>query len=226
MIMSGAEQPRTTSELPPESDVLVGKFRYVRAPVPVHFPVGAEVPESKRHLVLRTLVYQFLDRAFAQVAGVGCDQFVYWDPTDPRACLAPDAFVRFGEPDDLFTTWKTWERGAPHVAVEIISDTDRGEAIWQEKLHKYRRLGVAELVRFEPESSELPLRVWDLVGTDLVERKLTEQCVESSILPGFWLMVEQPGLGLTLRLSHDEQGEQLYLTQAEALQAELAARPR
>lgn len=26
--------------------------------------------------------------------------------------------------DELFGSWKVWERGAPHVAVEIISDHD------------------------------------------------------------------------------------------------------
>ena len=226
MGMPGAEQPKTTSELLPEQGVLVGNVRYVRAPLPVHFPVEAEVPESKRHLLLRTLVYQFLDPAFAHVGAIGCDQFVYWDPTDPGACLAPDAFVRFGEPDDLFSSWKAWERGAPHVAVEIISETDRGQAIWQDKLQKYRRLGVAELVSFDPESGEPPLRVWDQVDGDLVERQLAEQCAESRVLPGFWLTIDQPGLGSTLRLSHDARGERLFLTQAEALVAELAARPR
>jgi len=198
----------------------------VQAPASVSFPVEGQVPESKRHLVLRTLVYQFLDYAFARVAAIGCDQFVYWDPTDPSICVAPDAFVHFGEPDDLFSTWKAWERGAPHVAVEIISDADRAEPIWQEKLHRYRRLGVAELVRFDPESAERPLRVWSQVDGDLLERKLALTCAESSIVPGFWRVSEQPGLGATLRLSHDEGGERLYLTEAEALRAELAARSR
>jgi len=68
----------------------------------LHFPESAEVPESKRHLELRTLLYQFLKLAFGNVAAVGCDQFVYWDPTDPRACLAPDAFVRFDAKNDQF----------------------------------------------------------------------------------------------------------------------------
>jgi hypothetical protein len=31
----------------------------------VHFPVEAEVPESKRHLQLRTLLFQFFELAFA-----------------------------------------------------------------------------------------------------------------------------------------------------------------
>ena len=70
--------------------------------LPVHFPDSAEVPEHRRHLRLRTLLFQFLELAFADVAAVGSEQFVYWDPTDPRACLAPDAFVQLGQPESSF----------------------------------------------------------------------------------------------------------------------------
>lgn len=195
----------------------------------VHFPVEAEVPESKRHLQLRTLLFQFLELAFAKEAAIGCDQFVYWDPTEPGVCLAPDAFVRFGQPDDLFQTWKVWERGVPQVAVEITSSSDNSEADWREKLSKYRSLGVSELVRFDPESSE-PLRVWDLVGGELVERALAARA-QSRFLRGFWVTAEQPGVGLALRLSRDEDGALFYPTPAEAaeqrvreLEAELRRR--
>jgi Uma2 family endonuclease len=201
--------------------------RYLRAPSPVHFPVEAEVPETKRHLELRTLLYQLLKLAFAERAAIGCDQFVYWDPTEPRACLAPDAFVRLGEPDHPFRSWKVWERGAPQLAVEIVSESDERERDWEDKLEKYRRLGVSELVRFEPES-QAPLRIWDSVGHDLLERQLSGASAPSRCLPGFWLVVEQPETGLALRLSHDERGERLYLTpaehEAEARRAEAEAR--
>lgn len=204
----------------------------------LHFPVEAEVPESKRHFELRTLLYQFLKLAFAEVAAVGCDQFVYWDPTDPRACLAPDAFVRFGVADDMFRSWKAWERGAPQVAVEIISDSDQPG--WDEKLARYRRLGVSELVWFDPELPERPLRVWDRVGADLIERQLAAPCAYSPKLGGYWIAIDQPGTGLTLRLSHDERGTRLFPTLAEReaegrraaeqrvleLEAELRRRPR
>jgi Uma2 family endonuclease len=189
--------------------------RYLRAPSPLYFPEEEEVPESKRHLELRTLLYQLLKLAFADRAAIGCDQFVYWDPTDPRACLAPDAFVRLDQPDDLFPTWKVWERGAPHVAVEIASRSDGPEPEWQPKLEKYRRLGVNELLRFDPLARERPLRVWDSIEQDLVEREVAGHCARSHCLPGFWLLVDQPELGLTLRLSHDERGERLYPTPAE-----------
>jgi hypothetical protein len=176
--------------------------------------------------VLRTLLYQFLQLAFADVAAIGSEQFVYWDPTNPLACLAPDAFLRFGAADDLFRSWKVWERGAPQVAVEIISDSD--EPSWQKKLERYRRLGVSELVWFDPELPERPLRIWDFVGDDLLERCLPEPCAQSRHLGGYWLAIEQPGIGLTLRLSRDEGGTWLFPTPAEreaaARQAEAAAR--
>jgi len=79
----------------------------------LNFPDAAEVPESKRHFELRTLLYQFLKLAFSEVAAIGCDQFVYWDPTNPRACLSPDAFVRFGTKDDLFRSWKSGSAARP-----------------------------------------------------------------------------------------------------------------
>lgn len=197
------------------------------------FPAEAAVPETKRHLELRTLLYQLLKLAFADRAAIGCDQFVYWDPTDARACLAPDAFVRLGEADSLFRSWKVWERGAPQVAVEVISEADERDSDWEAKLDKYRHLGVTELVRFDPESSERPLRIWDASEDhELIERELAAPRAQSRCLPGFWLAIEQLETGLTLRLSHDEHGAELYLTPAESanerireLEAELRNRP-
>lgn len=183
--------------------------------VGLHFPTEAEVPESKRHLELRTLLYQVLKLAFAERAAVGCDQFVYWDPTDPGACVAPDAFVHFGVADPWFRSWKVWERGAPQVAVEIISDSDEREDAWAEKLERYQRLAVSELVRFDPEAQARPLRIWDRVDEQLLERQLLAPRARSRFLDGFWLAIEQPECGLTLRLSTDEQGMGLFPTLAE-----------
>jgi hypothetical protein len=202
---------------------------YVRAPVPVHFPVFADVPESKRHLKQRTLLYQVLDLAFAERAAIGCDQFVYWDPTDPSQCLAPDAFLRLGVRDDDFSSWKVWERGAPEVAVEIISDSDARDRDWNGKLEKYRRLGVRELVRFDAEEEPASLRVWNAVDGDLVERRLDGPAAASQCLPGYWLIAQDAKLGPVLRLARDAEGRDLYPTPVEqeaervrALEAELS----
>jgi Uma2 family endonuclease len=186
---------------------------------PLHFPEHERVPETKRHLKLRTLLFEFLELAFAHQNAVGCDQFVYWDAEDPRVCLAPDAFVRLGEPDSLFGSWKCWEHsGPPHVAIEIISSDDSRDRDWKAKLAQYARLGVIELVRFEAEASGARLRIWDRRDTDLVERDLATLSTKSTVLPGFWLEVAQPNFGPTLRLSRDEGGVELYLTKAEHLE--------
>jgi Uma2 family endonuclease len=189
---------------------------YVRDPVPVRFPDFADVPESKRHLKQRTLLYQVLDLAFADRAAIGCDQFVYWDPTDPRQCLAPDAFVRLGVPDDDFRSWKVWERGAPEVAVEIISQSDERDRDWDDKLEKYRRLGVRELVRFDAEQNPPSLRVWNAVEGDLIERVLSAPVAASECLPGYWVIAEEPkNGGFALRLARDPEGRDLFPSPAE-----------
>ena len=192
-----------------------GELRHLRTPVPVHFPEHEQVPETKLHLKLRTLLWELLELAFADRASIGSDQFVYWDPTDPKACLAPDAFVRWGEPDRLFRSWKVWERGAPQLAIEIISADDHGDRDWAAKLARYQRLGIVELVRFDPEAPQPALRIWDNLGDDLVERDVSCLPTRSQVVPGYWTLIDQPGIGATLRLSQDEQGLQLYPTASE-----------
>ena len=213
MAMSTGEEQRRRTEA---GAVTIGQFRYVRAPRPLHFPEHEQVPETKWHLELKTLVYQFLRLAFAEQAHIGCDQFVYWDAANPRVCLAPDAFVRLGGPDELFGSWKVWERGAPHVAIEIVSDHDARDRNWEAKLQHYRQLGVRELVRFDPDAAERRVQVWHRVEDDLVEREFATEPVRSNVLPGYWLAVEDARLGPSLRLSHDERGQTLFLTPAEA----------
>jgi Uma2 family endonuclease len=192
--------------------------RYLRPPNPKHFLVEQEMPETKRHLKLRTGLFEAVCRAFAHRALVGSDQFVYWDPTDPAACCAPDLFVRVGEPDTEFDCWKTWERGAPQLAVEIISKSDARDRPWEAKLARYARLGVAELVRFDGDDAAQPLRIWDHVGGDLVERDREgpgfSRC---DTLDAFWCVRGGQPSGLEVRLSRDEGGTDLFLTAEEEL---------
>ena len=238
MTMSSAESKST---LPPSpgvantASVVVNGIRYVRAPVPVHFPDSELEPETKRHLEQRSFLYEILKLHFADRAIIGCDQFVYWDRTDPKQCLAPDAFVRLGAPDCEFRSWKVWERGAPDVAVEIISDFDARDKYWEPQFEKYRRLGVRELVRFEgDDDGGISLRIWDSIDDDLVEREGVEHIAASHVLPGAWVVVIDAQGIPRLRLSRDAEGTDLYPTPTEraeaaearirALEAELARR--
>lgn len=190
--------------------------KYLRAPVPVHFPEAELVPEGKVHLEQRTALYQILKFAFGEHAQVGSDQFVYWDPTDPRNCLAPDVFVRLGARDEPFRSWKVWERGAPSVAVEIVSASDERDLDWDGKLERYRRLGVRELVCFDPEAIPATLRVWDGVEGDLVERALMgARSAPSRCIPGTWVVVSDPTLGDLLRLSRGADESDLFPTPEE-----------
>lgn len=204
------------------------RAQYLRKPEPVVFPVEAEVPESRRHLELRTALYLILKYALRNQGTVGSDQFVYWDPTNPRACLAPDAFFKLGVADVDFESWKVWERGAPDVAVEIASRSDEADEDWEEKLARYRKVGLKELVRFDRLTSEPRLRVWNRVDGDLVERKVEDESAASAVIPYFWVVVT--GIdGAALRLAEDAKGERLAPTpderaEREAKHAELETR--
>jgi hypothetical protein len=167
------------------------------------------------------MLYSILKLAFENRAMIGSEQFVYWDATDPSACLAPDVFVRLGLPDENFRSWKTWERGAPHIAVEIVSPSDADSESWAEKLAKYHRLGIGELVRFDADEPSSPLRVWDYVEGDLVERELAPSSVAECAPLGLWWTVrEDAELGLVLRLSRDAAGRDLLPTERDLREAE------
>jgi Uma2 family endonuclease len=206
--------------------------RYVRKPVRVVFPESAEVPETGVHLELRTGLYLLVRDFVAERGVVGSEQFVYWNPSEPRQCLAPDLIVRMGAPPGPFPTWKTWERGAPHLAVEVVSPSDESEGEWRRQLGRYRRAGISEVVRFAPDEEAGALRIWDRVEGDLVERELIgENALACDTLGVFWCLKRDAVLGRVLRLSRDAAGVDLVLTRAEQqaarvaeLEAELARR--
>jgi Uma2 family endonuclease len=171
----------------------------------------------------RACLYLILEWRLRGRAFVGSDQFVYWDPTDPRSCLAPDVFVRLGGPDELLRSFKTWEHGAPHVAVEIASEPDQRDRNLEEQLERYRRSGIPEVVRFEPESASTPLRIWDAVGGDLVERDLAAaESRRSDTLGAYWVLAPDPELGSVLRLSEDAEGRECWPTPEDSARAERA----
>jgi hypothetical protein len=187
------------------------------------------VPETKRHLKLRTLLFTIAERELASEASIGSDQFVYYDAADPRKCVAPDLFVRLARPDTPFPIWKTWEHGAPELCVEVVSDSDAPDLAWEHKLARYHALGASEVVRFDPDASPSEqLRIWDRVDGDLVERFIDAPATPCRTLGLFWLVVPALGFPAALRLAHDPEGRRLLPTaeeaEAGARKAESAAR--
>ena len=193
----------------------------MRPPAPLHFPVEAAVPETRRHLLLRTALFFSLRHAFGERAVLSSDQFLYWDPTDPTQCLAPDVAVRLGVAPAELDVWKTWELGAPEVAVEIVSQHDRAERVFEDKLERYRRAGIGEVVRFDPEQPAKPLRLFDLHDGDLVERVLEPggEAYRCDALGLYWVVRGDRELGPALRLARDAAGVELILTPEEAERA-------
>jgi hypothetical protein len=197
------------------------RHRYVRPPNPLVFPVVEEVSESILGYEIRTALYQIVRLAFGDGALVSTDQFLYWDPTNPKRCLAPDLGVRVGTRNELLKTWKTWEHGAPQVGVEIIGPSDATELPWSKKFERYRQAGIGELVRFNVLGDKPELTLWDLVDGDLVERDLADpEALFSDALGLYWCIVPDARLKAMLRLSRDREGQDLLPTPAEHAKSE------
>ena len=203
---------------------------YVRPPEPIEFPAEEpweeHVGEIKRHLENRTALYLTLKDLFAATSSIGSDQFVYFDPTDARRCMSPDVFVKLGVPDQMFRVWKTWERGAPELGVEIISDADHRDQNWDDKLARYRAAGIREVVRFDADDAERPIRIWDHVSGDLVERAADDPQLRSCNALGlWWVIAEDAADGRMLRLARGRDGDDVIPTPSEArVMAEMALR--
>lgn len=192
-----------------------GGHLYVEVPEPLEFPAEEPweeaVPETKRHMLARTMLFLLLEDAFPGVA-LGSDQFVYFDPRDPRKNLAPDLFVKVGAADELFDTWKVWERGAPDLAVEIVSDWDHPEREWADKLERYEASGIRELVRFDPDDVRGPIRIWDRVGGRLLERSQDDPNLRACSALGCFWVVAPSERGPELRPARDREGRDLFPT--------------
>ncbi len=198
--------------------------RYVRPPAPLHFPVEERLPESPVHLRIRTALFLVLERRLRGKAFVGSDQFVYYEPHNPRACLAPDAFVRLGGPTELVPTFRTWEHGAPHVGVEIVSPVDARDREHERRLERYRCCGIGEVVIFDADAPE-PLRIWDYVEGDLVQRERAGTAwTRCDALAAYWFVAEDPRLGLVLRVADHADGSALWLNPDELEARERSAR--
>jgi hypothetical protein len=68
-------------------------------------------------------LYEMLRAACAPEHTVGADQLVCFDASNPKRCLAPDAFVTLGVRDHDFDSCLVWEEGTPDVAFVVEERT-------------------------------------------------------------------------------------------------------
>ena len=187
--------------------------------------------QGRRHLHLCDVLYKLVRAVCVPEHTVGADQFVYFDAANPKRCLAPDAFVTLGVPDHDFDSYLVWEEGTPTLAFEVLSPSDTPERwTFEEKLRRYRALGVRELVTFHVDAQPGErLRVWDRLEHDLVERVVVDDrtpCLTLglTLLVGPALVAPDTEYPITLRVARDAEGGDLFLTTEERVRAERAAR--
>jgi len=178
------------------------------------------MPESMRHKLLCIQLYQLLRRVVGASSSVGSDQFIYFDGENPKRCLAPDAFLKTHVKQTIFDSWKTWEHGAPELAIEVLARDTTEYLTMSQKLARYRALGVRELVVFNFDARAKRMRVYDRVRDDLVERVVVREstpCVVLTALLGQhceWVIAPADELPSALRLM---KGKRLVPTEAEQL---------
>jgi hypothetical protein len=182
--------------------------------------------QGSRHLKLCAALYQMLRAVCVPEHTVGADAFVYFDASNPRRCLAPDAFVTLGARDHDFEGYLVWEEGTPDVAFEVLSPSDTPERwMFKDKLRRYRTLGVRELVVLNVDGAPgARLRVWDRLEHDLVERVVTSDTTPCVTLGLTLLVGPVEGYPVGLRVARDPEGNDWVLTPSEALAVEVAAR--
>ena len=91
---------------------------------------------------------------------------LYYEEGNPKASLAPDAFVVFGVARHERRIYRLWEEGkAPDVVFEFTSDSIQREDLGRKRL-RYVQLGVREYFIFDPLRDYLrpPLKGFRLTG--------------------------------------------------------------
>jgi Uma2 family endonuclease len=112
---------------------------------------GQPMAETTLHRKVMSDVIEGLERRYADIADVwvGGNLFLYYEKGNRKKSLAPDALLVRGvgkwDRDSFFL----WEEKTPELIFEITSRSTRDED-QSHKKNTYERLGVAELVLFDP----------------------------------------------------------------------------
>ena len=153
-------------------------------------------------------------------ACIASDMFLYWRKGDLRAVVAPDVFIAFGVGNHPRLSYKLWEeKTVPAFVLEVLSGTTADRDMGP-KRDAYARMGVQELILFDPFGRYLPERIAGFALRGGVYRPLRRsqdgQEVRSRVLgldfvnAAGSLRIRDPGTGeelLTLEETADRLGE-------------------
>ena len=180
------------------------------SPPAVEYPSSDGKPMAENDAQLEAIMYaigalrnRFAHRPDVYVSG---DLLIYYEEGNPRASVAPDAFVVFGVEDRRRPSYKLWEEGrVPAFALEVASPNT-----WREdegpKAALYERLGVREYWQYDPTGEHLGTR---LKGSRLVDGAYEPQSAVASLDGTRFLRSETLGLELRAR------GEEMYFVDPE-----------
>lgn len=158
----------------------------------LEFPSGDGLPMSENNFQAVTMHYAgtALAMHFEGRGYVAADVLVYYDPKEPRTCVAPDVLVVLGLEGYLRKSYKVWEEGGrvPDFVLEVVSEsTQKADA--GTKRRTYAMLGVREYFRYAPTSGRMAgMNGHRLVGETLREGRwkplprLGEERVLSGVL--------------------------------------------
>ena len=191
---------------------------------PTVYPVSDDMGEPTLQTLIAVMLLALLKRWLAEQGKptfVGMNQFFYWKQFDPHECIAPDVYVLPGVPlSPRVGAWKIWETGKiPSFALEVVSrDVDKD---YLSAPPKYDRMGVTELVVFDPDFAGHDGRVqWQVFrrikGRGLVKVEVTNGDRVRSRVLGCFLRVVGSGDEVRLRLGTGSNGETLLPTDDEA----------
>lgn len=193
---------------------------------PTVYPVLGDMGEGCLQRLVSELLRILVERWLAQRGKptfVGADQFFYWKQFDASEGIAPDVYVLPGAPlSPDIGAWKVWESGhVPSFAFEFVSrDLDKD---YLQSPPKYARLGVRELVVFDPDylkgRSRVRWQVFRKTKHGFHRVLATDADRVKSVVLGCHLRAVGEGGDLRVRLGTGFNGEALLPTDLEALQA-------
>ena len=112
---------------------------------------GQPMGETTLHREVMADTIDALKRRYAETLDVwvGGNLFLYYEKGNPKKCVAPDVLLARGVSKWARRIYRLWEEKAPALIFEITSnDTLKEDRDLKPQL--YERLGVAELVLFDP----------------------------------------------------------------------------